>query len=265
MATYTITTDTYVKESSPTTSYGAATILDLSNYLNESREGICYFYVDLSNAPMAESAYLWVYVDSYSEWSDNTTVYSRRLTSSFSNSSTWNTKPTETTTNQGTTTKSDTDTGWQSFDIKDIVNDIVGGETNYGIALRRDGAGGNQSMSIHSIENASDNDPYIEITAAETIISPSAVVITASAPDPTLEYGYTITPDVTNITLTAPTPTLVLPITVTPDSLVINLTIPNPMYIAWANRTKPSTSWTERTEPSTSWSDRTKPITNWNN
>jgi len=133
------TQSTYVQQSYPTTNRNSEDRIRVCTVTKETwgLRGLLLF--DLSSIPphsIINSATLALYsYDDGSSYRVQTTFYVQRVTSSWSASSvTWNTQPSSTTAGRGTITDGEYNK-WYSCNIKDIVQALVNGTTNYGVML----------------------------------------------------------------------------------------------------------------------------------
>lgn len=197
--------DTYIDQKNPNTSYGTSSTLQINSTINQIKQGLIKF--DVSAIPTGDtvtSAKLWVYV--YQKGSSNNSVSIYESLGSWSQSTTWNSKPARDSVRSGsvTITKSG---DYVVLDITGLVQDWVSGHTpNNGMYL----VAGSGSIILNSAENRS-NKPVLTVahkrsgtgtpsaTAAPTPVptnTPSPTPTSTPAPNPTtnmpMTYGCTM-------------------------------------------------------------------------
>lgn len=130
-----VSDDTYVRwnytGTANNTNYSTSATINIAN---RSTYWINTGYVKPVIPASFKSAKLFLYCESFSEWTDKN-IYIRRITSSIDyDTVTWNTKPTDTTTNQITRYIASSESAqWHEFDVTELLNDIVSDGNNYGL------------------------------------------------------------------------------------------------------------------------------------
>lgn len=175
---YSPTADTYVDERRSNNKYGQQTTIRLKDRNLQNRAGLVKF--DISDIPLGSqvtSAKLLLYVSSKSSSNKSVSVYAAM--GSWSESTSWNNRPTVASSAEDAVTIAQT-RKYYELDITDLVQDWVDGvEANNGIYI----IAGGGDVSINSRENKTGK-PKLIIEAAESQNPPADDTPIADNPPP---------------------------------------------------------------------------------
>jgi len=167
---------TYVNYGEPATSHGAESILFTGYEIGSStQEYITLLKFEEPNIPsgsIINSATL--YLTRFTN-AGSCNICVRRITSSWSESATYNYRPTISTSNYDCVSQS---TGDISFDVTELIEDWEGGTSNYGVAIRYN-SGSYDYYNFYSEEYpVTEYHPYISVTFTAPSNDPPSIEIT---------------------------------------------------------------------------------------